>query len=278
MKIKIESLITLLLIFFISGILLISCSDDNVNDPAGTPPEIPPLSSFQMDFSPFSALSNLSKVSEIDSASRTHWQWAALNGIVWQTLVTAGMSVPVAAFVESFNHDPEQQNDGRWLWRYEFTPFTGIKHTAELYGNVDNNGVTWEMYITKENVFQNFLWYKGDSDIFATGGTWTLYAEPNNPTELLGIEWERNKEDSTGNIKYTNIIPNGAENGGYIFYGTMNDHDYDAFYEINNKGQNNITSIKWNRTTHEGRVKDMNHFGNDQWHCWDSNQNNIDCE
>ena len=108
-------------------------------------------------------------------------------------------------------------------------------------------------------------------------GSWTIFHEPNNPTPWIGIEWHRNPTDSTADIKYTNIDPNSDENGGYIFYGTTSDSIYNAFYEIYNKGKNNTTSIKWNIETHEGRVRDLKHFGDNEWHCWDSNLEDIDC-
>lgn len=278
MKKTIVFLLKLLAIPFFLGILFTSCNSDEVNDPVGEPPEMPPISTFQMDFSPFIATVPLAKSSKVDTTNKTSWAWASLNGAVWQTLIAVGMAIPVAAFTESFNHDPQQTEDGRWLWTYQFSILGGVMHTASLYGSVDNDGVTWEMYISKENFYQNFLWYSGHSDIFASVGTWTLFTEPNNPTPLIGIEWERNKEDSTGSIKYTNIIPNGPENGGYIYHGVTADLDYDAFYEIYNKGKNNVIRIRWNRQTHEGRVQDNQHFGNEEWHCWNSNLENIDCQ
>ena len=65
---------------------------------------------------------------------------------------------------------------------------------------------------------------------------------------------------STGDIKYTNIIPGGAENGGYIYYGTQTG-DMTRFYDIFNKGQDNLTEIEWNHTDYHGHVKDPNKFG-----------------
>jgi len=258
-------------------VLLTSCKDDEINDPTGGPPEMPPVSSMKMDFNLFPSQEVLPKKSEVDTSLVSNWALASIKATAWHTLLSVGMSIPVAAFSACFNNDPQQQEDGRWLWSYEFTPLGGIKHTASLYGDISNSGVVWEMYITKSGVFEDFLWFSGESDLFATQGTWTINAEPNNPTPWIGIEWERNTSDSTGNIKFTNIVPNGNENGGYIYFGITTDAYYDAFYEIYNKGKENLISIKWNRTTHAGRVMDENHFGDSEWHCWDENLTNIDC-
>ena len=94
-----------------------------------------------------------------------------MHGISWKTLVSAGMSVPIAAFAESFNHDAVQQDDGRWMWQYSFQPLGSVNHSASLYANLSNDGINWEMYITRDDYFENFLWFSGTSDLFGKEGT-----------------------------------------------------------------------------------------------------------
>ncbi|MCW8849292.1 MAG: hypothetical protein OQJ81_04875 [Melioribacteraceae bacterium] len=280
MTIKFKNKSSKLITFLLTGLILFSsCKDDKISDPSEIAPERPPISSMKIDFNNFPSSSGLSKINDQNSIQTIkNWGWASFNGVVWQTLVTAGMIVPVAAFAESFNHEAELQSDGSWLWTYDFTPITGIKHTASLRADADLSGVNWEMYITKENVYADFLWFSGQSDLLGTEGTWNINFEPNNPTPWIDIEWHRNPADSTADIKYTNIVPGGAENGAYIHYGKTNDMTYDAFYEIFNKGEDNMTIIKWNLTSHIGRVKDSKHFGDSDWHCWDENLQDVVCE
>lgn len=38
-----------------------------------------------------------------------------------------------------------------------------------------------------------------------------------------------------------------------------------------------FTEIMWNETTKEGRVKDTMHFGDTDWHCWDADLQDTDC-
>ncbi|MEK6617052.1 MAG: hypothetical protein AABZ32_13275, partial [Bacteroidota bacterium] len=98
-----------------------------------------------------------------------------------------------------------------------------------------------------------------------------------NVTPLLQIDWTKNAT-GTCDIRYTNVIPGGAENGGYINYGIVSDPKYDAFYDIYNKGQNNLTNIKWNRSSKAGRVKDQKKFGDALWHCWNTSLVNDTCQ
>jgi hypothetical protein len=52
---------------------------------------------------------------------------------------------------------------------------------------------------------------------------------------------------------------------------------YDHIWDLYNKGQDNHTYIEWSSTSGEGRVKDSNRFGDDNWHCWDGGRMNVAC-
>ena len=273
---------------------MFACSEDEPTEPElPEAPQIPPLSTFLMDFDDFIGQGLVHVTPEYtvvtlpDSGgflkttlSKDNWGWAAFHVGVWNVIITVGLAVPVAAFAESFNHEPQQPADGSWRWSYEVT-VSDDEYTAELRGEIDNFGTEWEMYISKYEdtvvVFEDFLWYFGEADLFLTEGTWTLNKDPEDPTPFVGIEWHRNLGDDPADIKYTNIVPDGPENGGYIFYGTTTDTTYDAFYHIYNKGYDNLTEIEWNRTTKDGQVKDPHHYGDQEWHCWDGDREDIEC-
>ena len=213
---------------------------------------------------------------------QSNWVFAAGNVFIWSALVLIGSAVPVASFAASFNHTPQQQPDLSWRWSYNV--WVGVKlYTAELHGefiddyNGTDAGVRWEMYISLDGEYTDFLWYYGESKLPATEGFWVLKDNPTDDNDLIQIDWERNLVDDTYSIQYTNILPGGPENGGYISFEATTDVTYDRHYDIYNKGQDNLTEIEWNSTTQEGRVKDVNHFGNDDWYCWDSNHLNTNC-
>jgi hypothetical protein len=153
---------------------------------------------------------------------------------------------------------------------------SGINHSAELHALAVNGDIQWDMYVTKDGFYENFNWFSGTSNLVGTAGTWTLNNSPNDSQPLLEIEWTRTEETDTGNIRYTNIIPGDPENGAYIYYGTT-DGDLDAFYDIYSANENRMINVEWNRTTRQGRVKDANHFGDDQWRCWNTEQKDTDC-
>jgi hypothetical protein len=260
------SLVSLMMIFITT-----SCSK-NDNDEA---PELPPQSSFVMDFSDFEENDTKSLATTDTYQNRAH---AIIQVSFWNSVIAAHLGVPIAAFNEAFNHTPTPQSDGSWLWSYS-VEVNQNTYTANLYGKVVGNEVEWKMYISKSGLFSfnNFLWYTGLSRIDKSQGTWTLYKGPFEPFEFIGIDWYRN-DDLTRGITYTNIIPGGAGNGGYISHGITTDITYNAFYNIYHKEQNNLVEINWHRTTKAGQIKNPVYFGNNDFHCWNELGVDIECQ
>ncbi|HEX9896872.1 MAG TPA: hypothetical protein VGA85_04325 [Dehalococcoidales bacterium] len=274
---------------------VVGCTGTANKPDTSKPPQIPPESSFVMDFSDFTSSTGASHSgdtaqlasfiipgaiprSDTNNAlgDRSNFGYATVNVGFWNIVVFVGLAVPVASFIESFNHTPVQQEDSSWVWTYD-VPVAGDVYTAELHGKYIKNGVRWEMYISKQGEYSDFLWYYGESDLSVTEGYWILKNNPSDPTDLIRIDWHRNLVNKTGDIKYTNIVPGGPENGGFISYETTVSKSYDCSYEIFNKGKNEKTYIEWNSLTLEGRVKNALHFGDDDWRCWNSQLVNTTC-
>jgi len=296
-----DKLLTVLVIFLM-GLQGCIKSDDTNDEDA---PDLPPLSSFQIDFTKFpdepqskpeitfhdklltdapisdQVLWKIEELSLQPRAKGSNFNHAAGHVFVWKSLVNLYMFVPVITFVESFNHAPILRSDGTWVWSYTVTRATGI-YKASLERSIVDNQIQWDMYISKVGEYEDFLWYRGKHNIGITEGDWTLKKAPNNDYNFIGIDWHNNT-NGTSDIKYTNIIPTDSgdpqatENGGYISYGTTTNTDYDAFFDIYNKGQDNLIEIEWNLESKVGRVKNFNQFGDTDWHCWDTTLANSVC-
>lgn len=275
-------------------LLTTGCGRTQTKPDQSKPPQIPPQSAFVMDFNDFtssgSSSSGVFQPAEFAAllvlkylplnnrpdvlGARGNWTFAALNVGFWSVVGFVGLAIPGAAFVESIKQTPVKQPDNSWIWTYSIT-VQGITYTAELHGKYIDTGVHWEMYITKQNEYTDFLWYFGESDLGATRGYWVLKDKPSNPTDLLRIDWHRNPANQTGDIKYLNIATGGAENGGYISFTVTKDEPYNRAYVIFNKGKDETTYIEWNSATKAGRVKDEAHFNDNSWHYWDSSLKDI---
>lgn len=261
---------TLVISLIIISTLNVGCKKEEEDH--GTAPNLPPQSSFVMDNSSFM---DTSKAGNTKDSTYRNRNIAAWDVGVWNFLLTVTFAVPVASFVESFNHQAVWESTNTWKWSYS-VPVGNITYTAKLIGKINGSQVDWEMYISKTGLgaYTDFKWYEGTS--FSDHGTWTLNASPSNPTPFLGIEWHNNS-NGTSDIKYINVVPNGAENGGFISYGKTLNAAYNVFYNIYNKGQNNLTEINWNSTSKEGQIKDSLFFHDTNFHCWNNLGKNVVC-
>ena len=239
-------------------------------------PMLPPVASMSIDFDAVTepqqqSVSIAGAVVEPSAAtqSSSYFAFAAFQVGGWSTLIKIGMAVPVAAFVESFRHLPIKQPDGSWVRTYAVT-VSNVLYTAQLYSKLEDEQVHWDMYISKEGEYTRFNWFSGVSEIGAGSGYWIINKNPTDPIPLVQIDWNWDRVSDTGDVRFTNIEPEGAENGGYIYYGNNEPEPYQAFYDIYNKGQDNLIEIEMNTDTHEGRVRNLQHFGNEDWHYWDS--------
>jgi hypothetical protein len=266
---KIATLSTLLFSFLLLASLT-GCKKDSEK----VAPVIPPESSFVMDFTGFTNPADTNANREIGSYH--NWGYSYVNVVSWNAVLTAGLAVPVAAFRESFNHEgvfhPDENN---WTWSYNVTSNNSV-YEAELTGKILGDSIKWEMRITRDNVYSDFLWFYGKSAIDQSGGYWILMSNPLASAKMLKIDWNK-YTSNLADIKYTNIVPGNSDNGSYIFYG-ITTGDYDRFYEIYKHGVSNLTDIEWNAQTRIGRVKDQQHFGDELWHCWDNNLLDTSCQ
>ncbi len=271
---------TAILLTVTTTIMLTGCpAAGPMNPDNDTPPEIPPLTTFTIDFDDFPG-EDTTMLAQTDDQQQPvpegNWTRAALNVGIWSIILTVVLVVPVAAFAESFNHEPVAQDDGTWLWSYSVT-IDGVLHTANLTAGTSANSIEWTMLITKDGEFTNFEWFNGSHNLVGSEGTWTVFRSPTDPTPFLRIDWTRSLTDETRDIRFTNIVPDGPENGGFIFHAIRND-PLDAQYDIFNQGENNLTAIEWNRENRDGRIMDPGAFGDENFRCWDEDLQNADCE
>lgn len=242
-----------------------SCIKEN------TPPAIPPEGSMVMKIDGFWN-GNLKSF----TLPNSNFLFAAGHVFWWNTVLIMNLAIPAATFVESFNHDPVWNGASReWIWTYSVTVGSD-DYTAELHGKISFTQVNWSMYISKTGGFSSFLWFTGTSRIDNASGTWNLNRSPEIPTEFLRIDWVQ-ETGGTVKITYLNVIPEAAENGSYITFGTTGEPLLNAFYDIYGKAEDRLINIKWDTVSHAGRVKAPEHFMDPEWHCWDDQFLNADC-
>jgi hypothetical protein len=238
-------------------------------------PTIPPVDTFVIPFEDFMS-SGTGGLVAFETGNQSNWNYAAGTVVIWGAILITTLAVPVAAFRASFHQTPLQQPDGSWIWSYSVN-IGGSIYTAELHAQFITEGVHWAMNISKAGEYEDFLWYYGECDLPATEGFWILKKSPTNTTDLVRIDWSRNISAGTHTVKFTNIVPGAPENGGYIDTQYTKGVPYDHLWDLYNKVTNNHTYIDWSSSTGAGRVKNLNYFSDEDWHCWDSDRINVAC-
>lgn len=266
---------------FLTFVLTQSCQKTELLDPyEGKPaPTLPTKEMFFINLSEFDQFNGPTDDAVVDRTVN-NFSHAAGNVFVWNTLLTIPLILPTLAFEESFNHDPVYQGMGVWLWSYQFTDNAGGIYQAELYGELlVNDEVKWDMYISKVGSFSHVHWYTGIVAIDNSYANWTLNFDPYDTKPFMNIQYQQDNGSGVASIRYTNVIPGDLNNGSYIEYkeGDVVPGEYDRGYDVFIISNNNLLEINWNSILKNGRVKDPLFFGDDNWHCWDNNLQDVNC-
>lgn len=255
----------------------------------GTPPELPPYESMAFDVSFFTdegkaAVESLNQKSA-DEGTQNNFGVAVFDIVLFNTVLTAVLAVPVAAFANSFNQASTFLGEATWQWEYTVEGWFG-KHNARLTGQVGSTNVIWKMYVSREgiNPYAEFLWFEGTSALDGNSGDWLLYHSAQFQEELLKIDWVR-LGDEIGDIKYTVVreLDNDRNAdpgyGSYVLAGKT-DAELDAFYTIYLAESSHSVFIEWSSANYNGRIKDESNpilLQNIGWNCWDVNGFDTDC-
>ncbi len=277
-------------LFFLAALFLVvsfmqSCEKDTVENPDDLiVPTLPPQETFIMPFTGYEDLDTTgftSPQSELEErggpTSFRNWFYAGSNVFVWNVVLGVSMAVPVASFREAFNHTPTYDGNGAFVWSYDYT-LAGATYIAALSGRFVNNNqdVEWVMNISKVGGFANVEWYRGVVARDHSGGTWTLNHRPENPEPLITIDYDKNVATGVFSIRYTNIIPGNPDNGDYIIYTTEAGDEFNRSYDFF-RGDDDFLEIEWKAPTNEGRVRNPKQYGDNDWHCWNTELQDIDC-
>jgi hypothetical protein len=238
------SVLKLFFMAFIAVVAIAGCTKKD--EPSGNAPQLPPKETMALpNFDKFPS----GKTDETQGLS--HFYAAAGVGI-WNTILAINLVLPVAAFAESFNHTPFYK-DGAWNWAYAVN-VNNVIHLANLQAIDNGTTIEWKMLISKQGEYSDLVWFTGTSAKDGKNGSWTLMKDPVSNIPYIGIEWTK-ENDKIGNIKFSNLIPGDPGKDSYIHAGLTADTQYNAFYTIFTKNDNNMANIEWNTLSANGRIK-----------------------
>ena len=268
----------------------VSCEKSDETAATSNSLALPLYESMAIDFSDFTDNSNSGKSTAMvynDKAPNGNWFFSKIVVDVWNSALFTTLAVPVASFKSAFAYSPRDLGDNRWQWTYTVDGFAS-QYSARLTAEVTGEEVLWKMYITKIGIgaFEEFLWFTGSSAMDGNSGFWLLNESAENPEAMLRIDWKRTN-DEIGTIRYTWVRELDEQQNADMFkdsyfeYG-LQDGDFDAYfkayvYESSRQGFSDIR-IEWNREAFFGRVKSLDYFEDEEWHCWDGNGEDTPCQ
>ncbi len=269
--------IKLFSIFSLIAVLLlnVSCRKEQTEPlpdkptPTVRAPKLPPKGSFVMDYESFS------KSKTANESHRANIGYAKLNVFFWNVVLISNLAVPTAAFSESFKHESQYIGNLEWVWSYQVV-VKNKTYQANLHGKMIGQDIEWKMYVSKEGEFTDFLWYEGLMDQSYQEIEWVIYQSPTNPVHFLTINYLNDVENGKQSIRYTKAEEIVTQ-ASYIEHGNLTDADLDRYYTIYLQGDNKLTEIEWSYTNGNGQVRDTVHFNDEEWHCWDEQQLDVEC-
>ncbi len=236
--------------------------------------DLPPAESIVIDWSQFPDNSTKSLAADDLGYGNFLFSWGTV--VIWNTVVAANIAIPTLAYLEALeNHTPVYLGDNTWEWSYSVT-INQRTIVARLTGaRIDNETFSMEMTLSEARNFDDFKWFEGIIRYDHTEANWTISHSPENPVEYLEIAYEKNFETGERNITYTVVDPDNNLYNGYIDYGIDPDLEFDAHYTVSQG--DSTTNIEWDIATEKGRVKAQHHFGDENWHCWNTMLQDIEC-
>lgn len=253
--------------------MVTACNEDNDID-EGNPPVMPPASSLSPDFNYFlSEGGDESGRVEIVSS----WVYAATNVTVYSAILGTALAVPVTAYRVALAQDPSFDADQRaWVWTYDVDLGPAGIFGVKLIGALSDDGVAWTGMISKEGLFEDFVWFEGTSALTGDSGSWVLYEGPDKSGAWLSAMWEKSEVEGKANVTFT-VEKEGDGQGSSLSYSAFAEGDFNRKVIITDTNTENVVTAEWHSTEKNGRVKSLKHFQDEEFHCWDSQLQDADC-
>ena len=266
---------------FLASVLVIQSCEPEValdNTENLVVPQIPPVEMLTVPTERVAHADSL-MTSEDRNGTKENWIHAGVSLLVWHGAIVLHSITPFSAIGAAFNQQAEYIGNSTFEWAYEYTDqLNGQRYDVSLTAQYINNNteVEWKLNVSQAGGFTDVVWVSGIVDVSVTRATFTLFKDPNNPQAYLSIESERDLTNNEVSVRYTNILTGDPANGHYIQYTARNNNYLNRAFQVS-RAANDLLDIEWNDPASDGRVRHPLRFNDTEWHCWDINKDDIDC-
>ncbi|UXP31320.1 hypothetical protein N6H18_13275 [Reichenbachiella agarivorans] len=265
----------LIAILFIPLVMFSACTeDDSTNNGENTEPTVPPSSTMAPDLSSF----NDDSAAGERTALIGNWGYAALNVGIYTGILYKHLVVPVTAYqVTVGTKGYYNEETDLWIWEKNFDIPTKGSYSVKLTASVEGDDVDWKGYISQSGEIDGFVWFTGESKVGGESGSWSLYESPEEPTVWLTSEWTAEDDSDMATATFT-VEKEGDNMGSSIKYESDESAELDRIVTIYDASLDNEVVVMWNQTQAYGRVMSEAHFEDTEYHCWNTDLIDTDCE
>jgi len=261
-------LIALAVLMLLLAMNLAGCSDENspTEASAAMAPVLPDPARLDFDFTFLDAGSELQKS---DDGIHDNFVNAYLRAVVLGAMAKLTLTPPVAAFSVALHTVPVAQEDGAWIWSYDWHGYRYPIRVA-LRGLPAGDHVHWEMRVGPGDADPTAVWFEGQTSGDGEQGHWLFHDldVPEHP--VCGeIVWG---DDEAGH--FLQFTSREMESNGDVL--RFNEADPDFVISLTPGAGSDPSFIQWHADgTGSLKVPDYNDGAEA---CWDRWQENMLCE
>ncbi len=261
-----------LLLFALTCILFISCSDDPSSF-TDEPPELPPAASMDIDMSTLTE-SPQSK-SSITTDDTDYFVQAVFRAGFMKKIIEAHLLIPKNLLEAAQDTVAQLNEEQQWEWSYQYSANTNNFDVRLIAERISSSAVNWSFLVTAEHLdLEDHLVFGGTTQNEGAQGVWTYYGlkdSEEDDQKLSEIDWDIQGDSTQIRLEILSDLSVAA--GSYI------DYSFDGVLktiEFYNADTDETTIIQWNVDTKAGYIiaPDIN---NGEKACWDEEQENISC-
>lgn len=260
-----------LLLFTVTCLLFVSCSDDP-SAFTDEPPELPPVASMDVDMATLTG-STLAKTATTQSSD--YYIQAVFRAGIIKKVIDTNLLIPKNLLIAAGDTVAQLNNNQQWEWNYSYTANTGDFAVRLVAERIASSVVNWSFFVTADHLeLENHLLFAGTTENEGQEGTWTYNSlqDSENAQQLSEINWSIEEEEHI-ELRLDILSDRSVAAGSYI------DFSFDGVQKIleyYDAGEDRTTNIAWNVDTKAGHIiaPDIN---NGEEACWDEQQENVNC-
>jgi len=264
-----------LAIILVASVALAGTSCKKKKDPPtpGTPPDLPPIESLEMDFSDFDYLPTKGSAKIIEDTYVNYT--AAYNSVgFWKALLEDDLlAVPVAALANAHTKTAQEVSSGTFEWSLSFSA-QSTSYTGTLTAVKGSTTYSLELSLIPGSG-SAFKFFDATISNDLSSADWQIYEDDMGSVKVLDGLYSMNSTSGFESLEYTYVKSGETEYNSSIEYNYTPAADYDAaFYMSMSTGD---VDVEWDTASDAGRVKSIAAFSDTDWHCWNDILADITC-